>query len=449
MDRRKFLKSVGYTGLGLSIPLVSSNVHSSLPKKYLIVIHADGGWDPTSICDPKGFNEAYADKSTLHGGSTNSVALNSSKRFGDVRWSAVPDGIADETTLMKLESQIDGFFTGHGNRMTVINGIDTATNSHDGGTRFIWSGMSGVGYPSLAAYFAAACAPSLPLSFLSNGGYDFTAGTVARTRASSAQFLEELADPNLTYGGKTFLHRDSSNDILNDALGLQLQNIEMQISQEMLPKRRQQLNRIFGVRSEEAELAGIVTPLQQARADVDESLLSQTSGSILFRRQCQVAASAFKANLAMGANLVFGGFDTHDNHDARSFSLTGELMEGVEYLIAMLEYFGIREQTTVVISSDFGRTPYYNVNAGKDHWPITSMMVLHGNDVVTGGRVFGATTSDFNSVKISPSSGLPDSDGLIIDPGRVSQELRKLLGVADHPLAELFPLPESNFNIFV
>ena len=127
----------------------------------------------------------------------------------------------------------------------------------------------------------------------------------------------------------------------------------------------------------------------------------------------------------------------------------GDILEGIHYLVVALDYLGIRERTTIVVGSDFGRTPYYNPNGGKDHWPLTSMMVLQGGNVTTGGRVFGATTDTFNVEKVNLSTGLPDSNGLLLEPGHVNQELRKILGVSQSPLAELFPLPQSNFDIFV
>ena len=42
----------------------------------------------------------------------------------------------------------------------------------------------------------------------------------------------------------------------------------------------------------------------------------------------------------------------------------------------------------VVVASDFGRTRY-NGDGGKDHWPITSMMMMGAG--ISGGRVIGQT----------------------------------------------------------
>lgn len=451
MKRRDFLKSIAASGLVMNTPWISSSAHAdSITGRYLVVVNASGGWDPTSLCDPKGLNEAYPDLSTSFNGSTNSVAVNPAKKLGQIQWSQVPDTVSSsESTLLKVESQIDGFFNEHGNRMVVVNGIDTGTNNHDTGSRHVWSGLLDAGYPAMSAFFAATTAPTLPMAFLSNGGYDYTASAVARARASSSDFIAEIADANLMRSGYPYLYQDETMDVYSMVKQAQERRLSRLRDQEQLERRRTQLNQLFGVRSNESDLSQLTVYIDELNNNVamDEHWNENTATSL--KKQARVVAAALKANLAVSANLNTSGFDSHNNHDAQSYPLMGDLLEGVHYLVMALEYLGIREQTTIVIGSDFGRTPYYNLNGGKDHWPITSMIVLQGDDKTTGGKVFGASTSDFNSTKVNVSSGLADSSGLVLEPAHVNQELRKLLGVADHPLAELFPLPESNFNIFV
>jgi len=450
MKRRSFLKSIAASGLALNMPLISSNAHAlASPQKKLIVIQADGGWDPTSFCDPKGLNLAYGDKSAWHLGSTNSVALNPAKALGDIRWTDMPviPGMALADSI-RIQDQIDGFFTTYGSRMTVINGIDTSTNNHDVGKRYMWSGHMDVSHPSLAAYYAGAVAPNLPLAFMSNGGFDYTASVVARARAKSTALISDVAEPNLTYGGRNFLHVDSDMDVYAEIVASQQQRLSRQLASEPLERRRAQLGQLFGVRSNEADLSAMSPYLADIQANVLPADHWNAERADYFKSQAQLVAAAMKADLAISANLFMMGFDTHDNHDARAYPLMGDLCEGIHYLMVLLEYLGIREQVTVVVGSDFGRVPYYNRSQGKDHWPVTSMLVMPGSDTVSGGRVYGASTDDFNLIRINSVTGLPDDDGLILEASHVNQELRKLMGVADHPLAELFPLPESAFNIF-
>lgn len=450
MRRRAFLKNLAASGLALNMPLLTNNAHAqAAPDKYLIVVQADGGWDPTSFCDPKGLNQAYSDKSALFGGSTNSVAINPTKRIGEIQWTDMPD-IADleAADLVRIQYQIDSFFTTYGSRMTVVNGIDTTTNNHDVGKRYMWSGHIDVSHPSLAAFYAGAIAPSLPLAFMSNGGFDYTASVVARTRARSPALISEIAEPNVTYGGRNFLNVTDEMDVYAEIVATQKQRLARQLANEELERRRSQIGQLFGVRSNDADLSAMSPYLADVQANVAPADHWNAGRADSFKAQAQLVAAAMKANLAISANLYMTGFDTHDNHDSGSFPLMGDLCEGIHYLMVLLEYLGIREKVTVVVGSDFGRAPYYNIGKGKDHWPLTSMLVMQGDNVTTGGRVYGATTQDFNSQKINAISGLPDESGLILEASHVNQELRKLLGVANQPLAGLFSLPESDFRIF-
>lgn len=450
MRRRSFLKGIAASGLALNMPLISGNAHAlSTPQKKLIVIQADGGWDPTSFCDPKGLNLAYGDKSAWHSGSTNSVDLNASKALGDIRWTDMPAIPGMESTdAIRIQDQIDGFFTTYGSRMTVINGIDTSTNNHDVGKRYMWSGNLDVSHPSLAAFYAGAVAPNLPLAFMSNGGFDYTASVVARARAKSPGLISDVAEPNVTYGGRNFLHVDGDTDVYAEILASQQQRLSNQLASEPLERRRAQMGQLFGVRSSEADLGAISPYLADIQANVLPDDHWNSERADYFKSQAQLVAAAMKAELAVSANLYMIGFDTHDNHDARAYPLMGDLCEGIHYLMVLLEYLGISDQVTVVVGSDFGRVPYYNRSQGKDHWPVTSMLVMQGESASTGGRVYGASTDDFNLSRINQQTGLPDDGGLILEASHVNQELRKLLGVANQPLAGLFSLPESDFRIF-
>ena len=45
------------------------------------------------------------------------------------------------------------------------------------------------------------------------------------------------------------------------------------------------------------------------------------------------------------------------------------------------------DQIVVVVGSEFARTPGYNGGNGKDHWPITSMIVMANG--IDGNRRHG------------------------------------------------------------
>ena len=53
-----------------------------------------------------------------------------------------------------------------------------------------------------------------------------------------------------------------------------------------------------------------------------------------------------------------------------------------------LEERGLLDSTLVVWMGDFGRTPQFNVDGGRDHWPHCYTMILAGGGI-RGGQVIG------------------------------------------------------------
>ena len=451
MKRRDFIQMLAATGMTASLPLTANKAFAAAPDHFLVIVNAGGGWDPTSLCDPKGDGQQYSldQPSANNGGSINSVDISEAGSKMGVTWSGIPIIDGSEATpggaTLRVRNQFDTYFNNYADRLTVINGIDNGTNNHSTGNQATWSGSLEIGYPSLAALFAASKNPSLPMAYISNGGYDFTASLVSRARASSASFIDQLADPNSD--DALYRNDDKSVDIYQQIKLAQRERLARQQAQAELPLRRQQLNQLFTVRQEDNDLAKLSEEkaLIEAAVPTNSHMNNRDQG---FKRQASLVAAAFKAGVAASANISTGGFDTHGNHDSSQYQSLGDLLEGVVYLQEALAQAGIADKTTVVIGSDFGRTPYYNSGNGKDHWPITSMMVMHPSGSAKGGKTFGASTDKFRSQKLNLATGGVDTAGQLLTPAHVNSALRKELGIADNTLAVRFPLNVDDFDIF-
>jgi uncharacterized protein (DUF1501 family) len=166
-------------------------------------------------------------------------------------------------------------------------------------------------------------------------------------------------------------------------------------------------------------------------------------------QQAQLATVAFSAGVAVSVNLSIGGFDTHSNHDTNQTEQLMLLFRGVDYLVSQLAAAGILDRTTIMIGSDFGRTPYYNDGNGKDHWNITSMMFMGAG--VPGGRLIGASDAGFKAKTVDPASLTPSDDpnvGKRIETKHVHRALRRLAKIDQHPFAAQFPLVGEDMPIF-
>jgi uncharacterized protein (DUF1501 family) len=450
MKRRDFIQMLAATGMTASLPLTASKAHAAAPDHFLVIVNAGGGWDPTSLCDPKGNLSQYLTErpDARNEGSINSVAINTETKrnaTSGMTWSDTPRINNNDDTTARVDNQYQNFFTAYHDKLTVINGVDNGTNNHSSGNRATWSGNLEMGYPSLAALFAASKNPSLPMAYISNGGYDFTASLVSRARASSAGFIDRLADPNSDR--YHYRNEDQSTDIYSQIKQAQTQRLARQQSNESLPLRRQQLNQLFTVRQTDNDLAKLSEEkaIIEAAVPTNNHMNNRDQG---FKRQASLVAAAFKSGVAASANISTGGFDTHGNHDNSQYQSLGDLLEGVAYLQEALEAAGIADKTTVVIGSDFGRTPYYNSGNGKDHWPVTSVMVMHPTGSGKGGNVFGSSTDKFRAQTLSRTTGQPDTNGQLLTPAHVNLALRKELGIHDNTLAIRFPLHVDDFSIF-
>ena len=61
-------------------------------------------------------------------------------------------------------------------------------------------------------------------------------------------------------------------------------------------------------------------------------------------------------------------------------------------LIRDLDRTGLLERTLVMVSSEFGRTPKINKDAGRDHWPKVFSVVLAGGGIKRG-YIHGASNA--------------------------------------------------------
>ena len=86
-----------------------------------------------------------------------------------------------------------------------------------------------------------------------------------------------------------------------------------------------------------------------------------------------------------------GGWDTHTKHNEALRSLLMPIMDqAFSALIEDLEVRGLLEETLVVWFGEFGRTPKFNKEGGRDHWGSCFSLALAGGGI-KGGVVHGSS----------------------------------------------------------
>ena len=91
-------------------------------------------------------------------------------------------------------------------------------------------------------------------------------------------------------------------------------------------------------------------------------------------------------------NLTYGGWDMHNGIVAGFRGQMPAFDQAFATLINDLDRTGLLKETLVMVSSEFGRTPKINAQAGRDHYPKVFSVVLAGGGV-KGGYIHGSSNS--------------------------------------------------------
>lgn len=110
-------------------------------------------------------------------------------------------------------------------------------------------------------------------------------------------------------------------------------------------------------------------------------------GDNTFGQGCLLARRLVQNNVRF-VEVNSNGWDTHDRNFERVPEKTSDIDKALTALLDDLKEQGMLEDTMVVLTSEFGRTPKINVNAGRDHHPACFTSLLAGGGV-KGGQVYG------------------------------------------------------------
>ncbi len=89
-------------------------------------------------------------------------------------------------------------------------------------------------------------------------------------------------------------------------------------------------------------------------------------------------------------SFSWGGWDTHGQNFNSMRSQLPRLEKALAALIEDLDAHGRLDDTIIMMSGEFGRTPRINGNAGRDHWPRAGFFFLAGGGM-KHGQAIGAT----------------------------------------------------------
>ncbi|MES2607045.1 MAG: DUF1501 domain-containing protein [Pseudomonadota bacterium] len=415
-NRRQFLQRLAWAGAGgLMAGVGSGAAHgaNAYNGKLLINVQLTGALDVTSFGDPK---TNVAGKPIINNWATNNAAA----QAGNIAYAPFASNAA--------------FFDKYYGDILLINGVDAQTNSHTVGVLHNWSGRNSEGYPTLTALFSAVNQNGMPMPYLNFGGFAATQGVTSVTQIGRMSVLQNLVEPNFAESSNKRYVNDADWQRIAAMHSAGLASRSGATTTIEAASHQQQAYADALVRSSAiTDFADLLPASSQL-----EATRRVGTGSSTLHQQLQVSLLAFKAGVSVSADVFEGGFDTHDDQDARLAPRLANVTDALDYCWTYAASLGLADRLVIVMGSDFGRTPFYNSGAGKDHWPICSVMVMQKNASFTN-RVVGLTDSGHNALKINPVTLQADSAGIVMKPAHVHKALRQQLGLASSAASQLFP----------
>jgi hypothetical protein len=119
-------------------------------------------------------------------------------------------------------------------------------------------------------------------------------------------------------------------------------------------------------------------------------------GKEAFGQGCLLARRLVERGVRF-VEVSLGGWDTHNANFVAVPERCETLDKGLSSLISDLHNRGLLQDTLVVVTTEFGRTPDINTHAGRDHYPNAFSAVMFGGGV-KGGHVYGKTDKEGREV---------------------------------------------------
>jgi len=393
---RRSLLAGGCATLG-ALTLASPSSAAALgARKNLIVAVAQGGWDPTFALDPK-------------------VGLPTID---------APEGEIQELSGIPIltdpaRAGVTDFFTDFGAITAVINGIHTQSISHTAGMLRILTGSSMASSPDIGtiAAFEGGLDLGAPYLVLGSAAFSGPYPSVV-TRTGTVNQLGTLLQPEIgfpledgTFGFQRYFPLATENDL---------------IAQHRLARAHQEIA-LRGTLGRNGErLNDYVESIDRAQNLREIGALQGFNATQELSFQIDLAVDAIATGMSAAVQIELGGWDTHVNN-ADQGPLWHAFFTELHRLVAGLEQRGILDDTVIVVLSEMGRTPLLNVAAGKDHWPVTSALVIGTG--VRGGRTIGGTDDAQLGLPVDLATGDRSDAGVQIRHGNLAAGILELVGI--------------------
>tara|TARA_R110000850_G_scaffold112466_2_gene226389 strand:- start:772 stop:2067 length:1296 start_codon:yes stop_codon:yes gene_type:complete len=275
--------------------------------------------------------------------------------------------------------------------LAIINSMLSASGAHEQANYLMHTSYAQRGtikHPAMGAWllkFQDRMNPTLPGNVVIGGGSRHPGGGFFEGK------FQPLAVNNPESGLQNVKSRFKDDDF----------EFRFRLSQELAGDFRERYSGVKNVRAYSEMYDDAVTLMQSADLAAfdltkEDAKVRDAYGRTSFGQGCLLARRLVENDVRF-VEVTLGSWDTHTSNFVRTPQMCETLDQGFSALLEDLEQRGLLEDTLVVLTSEFGRTPKINQNLGRDHFPQAFSSVMAGGGIV-GGRRFGKSDKNGENV---------------------------------------------------
>ena len=382
-NRRRFLELAAGSFLGVtaSNTFGAAGDKSSIaprigPAKQLIYLYMAGGMSHIDTFDLKTGHKNQ--------GSTNPINTN-------------VDGIRVTSHLPNLAR--------HADKLCVVNSLTSTAGDHEKGNYFMhtsYDQRATIRHPGLGAWgqkMRGKLNPTMPGSVFIGRESRFHGG---------GGFFEPEFEPLAISDPKSGLKYARSS--IDDERFQRRLNLANDLDTEFLERYHSKPIRAYGDMYADAVRLMESPDLDSFSIGKEDKKIRARYGEDPFGQGCLLARRLIESNVRT-VEVSFTGWDTHANNFTSMPLLCQTMDRAVAALLDDLQRIGKLDDTVVVLTTEFGRTPIVNQNIGRDHYPKAFTSVLAGGGF-KGGTIHGKTSEGAEEVIENPVT-IPDFNATI------------------------------------
>ncbi|MFT4623637.1 MAG: hypothetical protein ACI8PZ_002293 [Myxococcota bacterium] len=391
MSRRGFLSALG--------ALVAAPAVGATRPSRLVVVLADGGWDPLLSLDPRPEIVRERDAGSARAGATEEIAW----------W-----GGLDVGSNPVQRPAVDAFFARWASRSVIVRGVWSGAIGHEAALLRTLTGTSELGRPDLAAIVGSVSGHRHPAGYVDLDGHGMFGGLEQTAiRVGARQQLGWMVD-----GGAAPGHSASAR----------LTGTDRGVIDDWVRRRSDDLR--DGTATRDGIADAVRTSRDRAaelRAHPSLRAALDPGAWLTTERTPELVADLLADDVCVAAMLSSGqAWDLHERAAGMGLAWNA-LFTQLDALVSALDARGILDDTLILVRSELGRTPWRNSLGGTDHWPVCTAMLIGGG--LAGGRVVGATGDAVEALPVSLSTGLPDPAGEVLTYAHLAAGVLEATGI--------------------